>query len=170
MEAIEPIEINVELNTFDILRYIGFFLFGRGASSILSIIGAVVLLLASVYLIFLLISDSTRQISPLIYLPAFTFVLILSLLIFAVAAARKHRKKTQITFNSTEIQAVTSTALVKLSWSRFTNIYETKKDFMFFAPGNESFIIPKRFFDSGRIDDFRRLLRNAIGTKAKLKK
>ncbi len=170
MEAIEPIEINVELNTFDFLRYIGFFLFGRGASSVLAILGAVVLLLASVYLIFLWISDSTQQISPIIYLPAFTFVLILSLLAFAVITARKHRKKTQITFSSAEIQAVTSTVLVKLSWSKFTNIYETKKDFMFFAPGNESFIIPKRFFDRSKIDDFRRLVRYAIGEKAKLKK
>lgn len=109
----------------------------------------------------------------------FIFLLMLPLLIgvsgyFGIwRQAEKTAKITEpatATFRDTGIKIETPSSTTERVWEKFSKVYETKLDFIFFPFENVFYMIPKRYFGNerelGLVQD---ILRAGLGNRAKLK-
>ena len=79
-------------------------------------------------------------------------------------------ERAKFTFTEQGLESVTESSSSQMDWNRFSKIRETKDDFIFYPQENIFFVIPKRFYqDKVQIDNFRELIREKLGKKAKLK-
>lgn len=79
-------------------------------------------------------------------------------------------EKATYTFSEQCIVAVTDSSFSQVNWNRLSKIRETEKDFVFYPQENVFFVIPKRFFQNEKqISNFRKLVNEKLGDKAKLR-
>ena len=79
-------------------------------------------------------------------------------------------ERAKYTFAEQGIETVTDSSSSQNDWSRLSKIRETKKDFILYPQENVFFVIPKRFYkNETQIEEFRNLVREKLGGKAKLK-
>ena len=68
------------------------------------------------------------------------------------------------------LKTSSKSASVEVTWDTFQKIQEIKKDFLFYPQKNIFYTIPKRSFQSDfQMKEFRNLVREKLGEKAKLK-
>ncbi len=109
----------------------------------------------------------------------FTLVLFGSLplsLVLSLLSIWKQAKKLAIitedatlSFNENGLKTKSDSTSFETTWERFAKICETKTDFVFFPQENIFYPIPKRFFkNKSQIDDFKKLVSQKLGVKARL--
>lgn len=108
----------------------------------------------------------------LIPISLFSFVLIA--LVWAVIRQSKQMSQniepTKYIFNEQGMEAESASVSVKTTWTKFLKVTETDTDFLIFTQKNIAIPIPKRFIESdGELDEFRNLIKEKLGGKAKLK-
>ena len=102
---------------------------------------------------------------PFVFLPASYYSL--RKLAKKLAAATE---KTHFTLSENEIETKSSLRSSKLSWENYGKIQETKEDFVCYLNNYTFHPIPKRFFkDVRQINEFKDLVREKLGDKAKLR-
>ena len=106
------------------------------------------------------------------------FFTLVTLLIFSIYFGiwRKAEKLKKIAepataiFSDKGLKTISNSSSSEKTWERFSNIFETKEDFIFYLMENVFFTIPKRFFqDANQTTELRQLFREKLGEKAKLK-
>ncbi len=79
-------------------------------------------------------------------------------------------EKTHFTFSENETETKSSLRSSKLSWENYEKIQETEEDFICHLNNYSFHTVPKRFFkDDQQINEFRDLVREKLGDRAKLK-
>ena len=94
-------------------------------------------------------------------------------LIWAVTKQAKRSvesiEQTDYVFNEYGFEAETNSSTVKTLWSKLVKTQETKTDFLLFTQRNLAIPIPKHFLDDNQLVEFKELLHEKLGEKAKLK-
>lgn len=73
-------------------------------------------------------------------------------------------------FSEKGLKTMTETSSSEKNWERFSNIFETKEDFIFILLENVFFTIPKRFVRTEhQLTELKQLFREKLGDKARLK-
>jgi len=79
-------------------------------------------------------------------------------------------EKSIFVFSDDGVESTSRLASVKVAWETLQKIRELKDYFLFYPQKNVFYIIPKRFFvDENQLLDFRNLVKEKFGDKAKLK-
>jgi len=73
-------------------------------------------------------------------------------------------------FSDENIKVVTKVFRTETDWSWFHRARETGGYFFLYDRSSQTYLLPKRFFDVGQIENFRNLLRSKLGSEAYLKK
>lgn len=82
----------------------------------------------------------------------------------------KTLEPTKFIFSDEGLESSAKSSATKVTWNTFQKIQELKEDFLFYPQKNIFYTIPKRSFQSNsQIDEFRNLVREKLGDKAKLK-
>ena len=72
-------------------------------------------------------------------------------------------------FSDKGLKTISESSSSEKTWGRFSNIFETQDDFIFYLMENVFFTIPKRFFqDKNQVIELKQLFREKLGEKAKL--
>jgi hypothetical protein len=70
-------------------------------------------------------------------------------------------------FSDKGLKTISKSSSSEKTWERFSKIFETKEDFIFYLMENVFFTIPKRFFqDEKQISELKQLFRQKLGEKA----
>jgi YcxB-like protein len=73
-------------------------------------------------------------------------------------------------FSYDGIVITTATSSSRTGWDIFREAFETKHNFILFISLNQMYIIPKRCFQQdNQIEQFKAILKDKLGAKAKLK-
>lgn len=106
----------------------------------------------------------------------FVTILILFVLSFYFGIYRQADRLKQLAepatavFSDKSLKTMTETSSSEKNWERFSNIFETKEDFIFFLLENVFFTIPKRFVQTEhQLAELKQLFREKLGDKARLK-
>ena len=76
---------------------------------------------------------------------------------------------TKFTFTSHRLEMVSHSSSSQIAWRKLFKVCETKDAFIFFVQKNLFYPVPKRFFQNPQqVDEFRELLVDNLGDKAKL--
>lgn len=79
-------------------------------------------------------------------------------------------EKAIFVFDENGLKTKSESSSSQMKWDRLAKICETKKDFIFFQQENIFYTVPKISFQNDeQIDDFKKLTREKLGEKAKLK-
>lgn len=173
MEERKKIEIDIKLESSDVLKFILRMFYGRSTfmlvASILTF--CFVFPLLSLLVIIRVLSGEAHTISGFAYLPLFGLAIFIFLIVFVIISSKKNAKQTHLIFMDEEINVVAPNVTSQISWTNYRKIQETKTDFLLFSTNpNGSFPIPKHFFESeDQIQEFRELVRDKLGDKAELK-
>lgn len=74
-------------------------------------------------------------------------------------------------FSENGLETNSKSTSTKVTWDAFQKVQELKEDFLFYPQKNIFYTIPKRSFTNDlQIEDFRSLVREKLGKKAKLNK
>lgn len=85
-------------------------------------------------------------------------------------AIEKTLEPVNFIFSTDELEIKSKSSSAKTTWDSLQKIQELKEDFLFFPQNNIFYTVPKRSFQSDfQIEDFRNLVREKLGKKAKLK-
>jgi YcxB-like protein len=87
------------------------------------------------------------------------------------ASDKSLKQNLQYTFSNDGVDLVAPSSSAHTAWENFSNVYETKHNFLLFVSQSQTFTIPKRVFrDAEQIATFKQMLVLNLGSKAKLKK
>lgn len=87
-----------------------------------------------------------------------------------LAGAKFLHETHHYTFTEEEIEIAAQSSAGRQNWGNIREAFETKSNFLLFISLNQIFIIPKRCFQGGEdISRFKDLLKNKLGSKAKIK-
>ena len=178
MENEQKIEIQIDVRAEDYRRV----LFWYNRSKIFAL--TAVLLLAVPFIIwFVVFVEGTSRIDSsqrnffeiAIFYGMFALVPIF-LAIILISIWTQSRKLAAISevatfiFDDEGLKSNAKSTTTKSNWERFAKICETKTDFIFFPQENIFYPIPKRFFQNNKqIRNFKNLIREKLGKKAKLR-
>jgi len=114
---------------------------------------------------------------PLIVMTLFGILPVLMIVSLYFGVWKQAKKIANITekatflFNEQGLKTLAESTSSQMNWERFNKIKETDQDFIFYPQENVFFVVPKRFYqDQNQIDNFRKLVNEKLGSKAKLKK
>ena len=164
------IEVNFETNVADWRRVLFWYRWKRLAIEFAILIG---LSIPVLYFFGINLFDwENHRISAFSYI--FTvLVLILLSLYFGVWRQAENLKKiaepATAVFSDTGLKTQTASSSSEKNWERFSNIFETQEDFIFFLIENVFFTIPKRFVQKEKQSVLKNLFRTKLGERARLK-
>jgi hypothetical protein len=168
----EIIEIDIKLESLDVLKFIYRMFFGKVnlIAKLSFLLIFTILSLVSLSEIIRVLSGKTDAISGVAYLPIILVCLFIFYIIFVIISSKINAKQIQIIFTQDEVKIINPTATTQISWENYSEIQETNKDiFLFSTNPSGSFPIPKRFFlNEAQLQNFRELVRDKLGEKAKL--
>ena len=106
----------------------------------------------------------------------FLFILpLLVLVIFYWGISRQAEKIEKVfepvkaIFNEEGMRSTGESSSGQMDWDKFYEVYETRQDFIFFPEKKIFYTIPKRFFyDTDKILEFKKILRENLKERAKL--
>jgi hypothetical protein len=164
----EKIEIEVELIFEDFLRNIFWQSFKNFWFIFLLALVLSPLVISGLYALI-----SAGKFSLLILVPILPMLAALLVLYSIYSSAKqahaRARHKIQWVFSEAGYESFTAIGTSEISWAGIEEIAETSKDFLLFPQKPLFIIIPKRFFSASQLVDFRKLVRENLGSKAKLK-
>lgn len=112
--------------------------------------------------------------SPALFFPLMPAIGALLMLWGIYTGAKKSSQavkgKIQWLFFDDGYETFTPVGTTRNNWESLEEVQEKGKDFLLFPQKPMFIIIPKRFFTTEQIAEFRELLRENLGNKAKLKK
>lgn len=130
--------------------------------------------LLSVYVYSLTTNPDKVKFSPAIILPALPLLAVLFSQ-WPIYSAAKHsaasvKGKTKWVFSEDEFEVFSAVSRNESDWQSLEKVEERSEVFLLYPQKNISMLIPKRFFeDETQIQDFKELVREKLGDKAKLK-
>ena len=171
MSESEVIVVNFETNASDWRRVLFWYRWKRLA---FEFVFAVALGTLGFYLFGVNLFDFERNLSFAIPFFATALVLFLLSLYFGVWRQAERLKKiaepARALFSDKGLKTMTETSTSEKNWERFSNIFETREDFIFFLLENVFFTIPKRFVQNeNQLTRLKKLFREKLGDQARLK-
>ncbi|MBC7795957.1 MAG: YcxB family protein [Pyrinomonadaceae bacterium] len=170
MENEKKIEIDVPLTFNDFWRMNLWYLVTR---RIITIVGIVIL----IAVIAISLSNGIIKGYNPDYLSAFGLIAFVPFVLCYVAyknaknASNAVKGSYRYVFSLEGIEFFSQTASSQILWIDLVKVVESRTDFLLFPQPQISYLIPKRAFESeSQINDFREMLRSALGDKAKLTK
>jgi hypothetical protein len=173
MEEREPIEINVQLEFKDFWRV----LFGETLKNfwfiyLLTLVISLPLLAIFFYALFT--SPGRIKFSPVIILPLLPLLTVLVIQWSVYSAAKRSRDAVKGTtrwlFSEDGFETFTPIARSENGWQTLEKVKEKKDCFLLYPQNNIFMVIPHRFFEGeSQIEEFRELVKEQLGSKAKLK-
>jgi len=173
MEEKRSIEINVQLEFQDFWQV----LFWQTIKRFwLMYLLTLVITLPVISMIFyaLLTNPEKIKFSPVIILPLLPLLAVLMSQWSVYSSAKKSmasvKGKTLWIFSEDDFKVFTPVARNESDWESLEKIEEKSKAFLLYPQKNVFMLVPKRFFESeAQIQEFRELVREKLGSKAKLK-
>jgi hypothetical protein len=166
------IEVNFETNVGDWRRVLFWYRWKRLAVEFIIVL---VLGVPVLYFLGINIFDFENNAFAALWFFATVFGLFILSLYFGIIRQAESLKRiaepAKALFSDKGLKTMTDTSSSEKNWERFSNIFETREDFIFFLIENFFFTIPKRFItDEKQITELKQLFREKLGDKAKLKK
>jgi hypothetical protein len=177
MEGRQKIEVEVNANAADYRRILFWYHWKR-----LVMVALVWLILFPTILWFVAFGAgaspfNSENNSPLLIFIIFAMLPILlgfSIYFGIFRQAKKIEKiaeKVTFAFDEDGLETKSESTSSQIKWGRFVKICEIKKDFIFFPQENVFYTVPKISFQNDeQINNFKDLIREKLGEKAKLKK
>jgi len=171
MSESKVIEVNFETNIGDWRRVLLWYRWKRLTVEfvLVLVIGVPVL-----YLLGINVFDFEKNAIPAASFFAVVLALFILSLYFGIWRQADRLKKlaepAKAVFSDKSLKTMTESSSSEKNWERFSNIFETKEDFIFFLLENVFFTIPKRFVQNEyQLTQLKQLFREKLGNKARLK-
>lgn len=169
MDDENKIELDIKLELKDHLRANYWFIFSKWSMKILVVMAVFLTLL----FIIIFILNPTAGFFPILIMPVFVLFLLGNIYWSTKRNLASHKalqNSIHYTFSNEGISAVTKSSSGHTSWENILKAHETKHNFLLFASRILIYVIPKRCFQSPtQLTDFKQMLVNHLGSKAKLK-
>ena len=161
----------MKLESTDVLRF--FYAATLGKNKLSPVAAGFVFLgflFSSIFVIKEVFAGRGNAISGFAFLPLIIILIVICSLILIIFSVKKNAKKVRMIFTEDEIDIYAPNQTSQVDWQNYRKISETKKDFILSGQSGSSLPIPKRFFQGDQqVQEFRELVREKLGDKAKLR-